>query len=141
MASCNGTTCSYACNTGASDCNKGTAPDTDGCECATPGCCGATCQVTHSNGEGQNFYDCNALDTFTAPSAIEACTAYAVTKGGSAANCQDVWECGGIPPTFVCYADPNLHTCYGPCWAHVGSVAGGVEGSCSCPFTKTGSWN
>ncbi|HEX4449198.1 MAG TPA: hypothetical protein VH044_20810, partial [Polyangiaceae bacterium] len=47
-ASCNGSTCSYQCNSGLIDCNGGNAPDTDGCECATPACSGAGCQTTHN---------------------------------------------------------------------------------------------
>jgi hypothetical protein len=142
MNSCNGTTCSYTCNAGASDCNKGTAPDVDGCECATPGCCGSGCQTVHSNGWGQSFYDCNPLNTFTSANAIEACTAYAKTVGGTSSNCQDVWECSGVPPTFVCYSSTNLNQCYGPCWNYAsGAQQGGVEGGCTCPFTKAATWN
>jgi len=39
-------------------------PNTNGCECATPGCCpGALCQNTHANGVGDSFYDCVAVGT------------------------------------------------------------------------------
>ena len=82
-ASCNGTTCSYQCNSGLSDCNASKAPDTDGCECSSPGCCGTGCQTTHSDGLGQSFYDCNATGSRNQAQAQEACTAYT----GNASAC------------------------------------------------------
>jgi hypothetical protein len=57
-------------------CNATTPPDTDGCECAAPGCCSGACQVVHSNGAGQSFYDCVAASTFNQTQATEACVAF-----------------------------------------------------------------
>jgi hypothetical protein len=105
-ATCNGSTCSYTCNAGTSDCNT-TAPNTGGCECLTPACCpggtntGAPCQTTHSDGLGNSYYDCNNLytvtpNTFTPVTAMEACTGYAVSQGKTAANCSDGWSCAGV---------------------------------------------
>jgi len=138
---CNGSTCFYKCNAGALDCNANVAPDSDGCECTTPSCCGTSCQTTHADGWGQSFYDCNALGTFTSASAVAACAAYALTMGGSSANCLDIWQCSFSGPTYVCYGDPSGASCDGPCWDYTGGQAGGTEGACSCPFSSTAMWN
>ena len=139
-ATCNGVTCAYTCIANHSDCNLGTAPDTDGCECATPSCCGAACQTVHSTGTGQSFYDCNPKGTFNAVTAIEACTAYAVSVGGTAANCSDGWMCNNKPPSTVCYGDTTGTTCQTFCWGYTGSQ-GGVLYTCACPNVSAGSWN
>jgi hypothetical protein len=115
-----------------------TAPDTDGCECATPGCCGTGCNTVHADGLGQNFYDCNPLNTHTDPSALEACTAYAISIGGSGANCSDGWQCqsaGG----YVCYGNTAGTTCTEYCWGYSGKP-GWVVG-CSTCTTETATWN
>jgi hypothetical protein len=128
------------CNAGASDCNKNTAPDLDGCECATPACCGASCETTHNNGVGQHYYDCNALSTFNLNQAKAACLAYVQTIGGTAANCTDGWQCGGAGPVLVCSQNTAGTTCVSYCWGYNGALVGAVTG-CSCPFTVGGSWN
>ncbi len=51
-ASCNGTTCSYTCNAGFTDCNAGVGIDTDGCEINTagdPNHCGGCANVCSAN--------------------------------------------------------------------------------------------
>lgn len=108
---CNGSTCSYACEPGHTDCNSSVAPDTDGCECATPTCCGTGCQTAHSNGTGQTFYDCNALGTINQAQAQAACTAYT----GSASACS--------PFTGVCGAFGQESS---------SSICGSVGGTCEC---------
>src|SRR5262249_32831140 len=46
----------------------------NGCECAGSMCCpGNTCETVHSNGSGQNFYDCAPLGTIDQTQAMEAC--------------------------------------------------------------------
>src|SRR5205814_6329466 len=82
--SCNGSTCSYACNAGLGDCNAATAPDTDGCETSLTtntncGVCGNTCSkntscTAHSNGLGQSYYDCFKTGTYDVTTATDACT-------------------------------------------------------------------
>src|SRR6185295_1610732 len=72
---CNGTTCLYSCKPGRQNCNQA-APDLNGCECAGTGCCGASCQISHSNGVGQTFYDCSPPGTYNQARATEACTAF-----------------------------------------------------------------
>jgi hypothetical protein len=157
--SCNGTTCSYTCNAGASDCNAGTHPDTDGCECATPGCCsGGLCQTTHTDGIGQNYFDCNPLHTYSVSQATEACTAYAATQtGGSGANCSDGWTCGtggnSANGDSVCYGNTAGTTCTKFCWVVIGGEsytsptppgttppAGSVT-SCTDCILSSGNWN
>jgi len=151
-ATCNGTTCSYTCNAGSSDCNAGTHPDTDGCECATPGCCtGGTCEKTHADGLGQSYYDCNPLDTYTEAQAYEACAAYATTVGGTSANCADAWTCEGGGDS-ICYGNTAGTTCTTFCWVVTGGVsysppagsktpgAGSVTSCANC-LASSGTWN
>lgn len=140
---CNGTTCTYTCNAGASDCNKGTPPDSDGCECATPGCCGSGCETTHSDGFGQFFYDCNPPGTYTEQSAMSACTAYT----GNASVCGFYGYCNG--GDMVCVV--NSQTCY--CWEYGGTLSGytstqttnptqdGGPTFCYCPGMGNAQWN
>jgi hypothetical protein len=139
-AKCNGTTCSYACNTGRSDCNAATAPDVDGCECATPMCCGTKCQTVHTNGVGQNFYDCVATGTYNVSQANEACAAFgaATCTSGQAAGL-----CPFGPVKSVCGASGSK--CY--CWQYSGHKVGTVQSestsSCkpSCGANGDPAWN
>jgi hypothetical protein len=133
--SCNGTTCSYACNPGTSDCNSSTAPDTDGCECATPACCNGGCQTAHDNGLGQPFYDCNPAGTYDSAAAMAACKAYVTSTGGDPSKCTGGWDCNGA--AAVCYSTSNMCT---NCWNYSGSLKG-VADDCGCPGTTLGSWN
>jgi hypothetical protein len=143
VASCNGTTCSYTCNAGASDCDKATAPDTDGCECPTPGCCGTGCDTTHVNGLGEDYYDCNPLDTYEETTAMEACVAYAASQGQSATWCQDGWGCTAIPSiTEVCHLNAaNGTTCSGDCWVYTGTSEIGWVTTCANCETEAATWN
>jgi hypothetical protein len=171
-ATCSGSKCSYGCNTGASDCNFATAPDTDGCECLTPACCpggtntGAPCQTTHSDGLGNSYYDCNNVytvspNTFTPVTAMEACTAYAVSQGKAAPNCSDGWSCAGQklsgggtdeePDTTVCYCSntTNATDCANTCtycWGYSANTDGAISDNgwvetCTCPETKATTYN
>lgn len=135
--SCDGTTCSYSCKAGHSDCNQATAPDTDGCECATPACCGTGCQTSHSDGQGQTFYDCNPADTYSSATAIAACTAFAK---GDAGDCSDNWTCSGDSNNYVCFdTTSNVNDCT-TCWAYTGPNKGKVV-NCECPWSSIASWN
>jgi hypothetical protein len=157
--SCNGSTCSYMCAAGYANCNT-TAPDTDGCECATPACCpggtnsAAPCQTTHSDGLG-SYYDCHDLyttspNTFTVLVAMNACTAYAVSQGKTSASCSDGYYCGTTQhpgDTTVCYeATPgDVNTCT-YCWGYSAPTDGGIADdgwleTCTCPETNAGSYN
>jgi hypothetical protein len=143
-ASCTAGGCQYAsCSTGYSDCDK-TAPDTNGCECATPGCCNTQCQTVHSNGVGQSFYDCNPTGTHTLASAIEACLAYAKTVGGNANDCVGGWGCpqGSMQNVAVCYsAQGGMVVCSNYCWTYIGATTGDVQ-SCQGACTNSlATWN
>jgi hypothetical protein len=143
---CTGGACSYMCAAGYSNCNQ-TAPNTGGCECATPGCCmgtggsASTCQVTHNNGVGltalglgQSFYDCTAVDTYNATQAAAACYARFGTAGKCIAQ-----ACPGQPNYYVCDSD-SAGKCVSTCWAFGGSLKGLVA-DCSCPGVSYGPWN
>ena len=135
MPSCNGSTCSYACNGNLLDCNANTPPDLDGCECATPACCGQKCQTTHSDGLGQTFYDCAPLATYNATQALEACAAYT----GNMAECASGYKCGNA------YAACSAGAAVCDCWAYSGGVAGhvgtSVNTTCYCPLASDPKWN
>jgi hypothetical protein len=146
-ASCNGATCFYKCNAGLSDCNAATAPDTDGCECATPGCCGGSCQTTHSNGMGQSFYDCNALGGHGMAQAQAACEAFA---GAGKCSASTVC-CGGLSALGVCLGTTDSSMCGAArgqcgCWQYSGTAVGTVQspaGKCTaaCGATSDPAWN
>jgi hypothetical protein len=88
----------------------------------------------------QNFFDCLPLDTFTATTAMEACVAYALSQGGTAANCGPGWTCPSLPSDpFVCYADTAQATCLSYCWNFSGAEAGWVSTCASCT-TQVGTW-
>jgi hypothetical protein len=140
--SCTSATCTYACTAGHSDCNIA-APDTDGCECATPGCCGSACETNHANGVGQSYFDCNAPGTYSEMAAFSACTAYALSVGSNAANCVGPLTCRGSSVPTVCFTD-NSGSCASYCWQYTGVYADGGPGTvwdCACPAHRVGGWN
>jgi hypothetical protein len=134
--SCVGTTCTYMCNPGHLDCNAVNGPDTDGCECTTPACCGTSCQTTHDDGVGQSFYDCFPMGTHTAQTAMEACQAYAMGMGGDPRACSTGWYCTPSDEE-ACYAPGGNGT---DCWGYKGSTLGQVT-DFSCPSNVVGTWN
>jgi hypothetical protein len=144
--SCLGSTCRYVCNVGRSDCNVVTAPDTDGCECATPNCCGSSCQTVHSNGVGQPFYDCAPRGTYNATEQLAACAAFT----GDATKCTNVATlCLFVQAVAVC--STGASQCY--CWylpnppaadasAPLGLVQQpGTNNTCMCPTASSPTWN
>lgn len=137
-AACNGTTCTYsACQPGWSIC-KTAAPNTGGCACNTPTCCGTNCEATHNDGLGQPFYDCVDAGTINSTEAFKACTAW---KDGSASACSGGWTCAGGKGPYVCDA-PNVAQAAqcSRCWSYTGSDMGTVQ-DCSCPGLVLGTWN
>jgi hypothetical protein len=149
-ASCNGATCSYKCNAGLIDCNGGTPPDVDGCECQTsssaPGCCSGKCQTVHSNGVGQSFYDCSD-HTITPMLAKEACEAFAgPNQCASSSTCcllGALGACVGSMATSMCGSVGGKCLC----WQYAGNAPGTVQsvgnGKCTaaCGSTSDTSWN
>jgi hypothetical protein len=100
---------------------------------------------------GQSYYDCNPLYTgaaCTEAAAIEACTAYAISLGGSAADCSDGWSCSCNhntcnPPYTVCYSINGTTPAGNYCFGYSGSTPN-VEcevTTTTCGFTQEATWN
>jgi hypothetical protein len=135
---CNGTTCSYTCSAGYLDCNASQAPDTDGCECHSPGAtqanCGngttgalGCCPVQHSDGLSQGtpkFYDCNPAGSFSLGLAIDACTEF-TGVAGQCTQGQCVGADGGTDGDLVVCSTGSATDC--PCWTFTGPNAGYVH--------------
>jgi hypothetical protein len=98
------------------------------------------------NGEGQNFYDCNALNTTnSAQQALAACAAYAAAQGHPSTWCASGYTCGAIGgAAFACYntGGPGVTTCSTApfCWGYQGATIGWVLNCSSCT-SKVASWN
>jgi len=143
-ATCNGTTCLYdTCNPGRSDCNRATAPNLDGCECATPSCCGMACAVTHDNGVGNAFYDCAPLNTFNQTEATAACVAWTKNTGlCMITNCNVDGGFAG-EATFAFYMGKCISWGYsGPMAGHLYQVnpASSIS-DCRCPDQNQPLWH
>ena len=148
-----GTTCSYSCNANYLDCNRGVAPDLDGCECDAPGatasqCCSSNCPQQHHYElkvvNNTVFYDCVPQGTFSEQSAMDACLAYAGTSGG----CQNGYVCTNEPDGGMAESDSVCSSsCW--CWSYSGPLTGflnpgdNLGGQCYCPTGGAGSptWN
>jgi hypothetical protein len=115
-ATCSGSSCAIkSCNAGASDCN-GMA--SDGCECANPGdanhgCCpsgvnAGKCEGAHSDGMGDNFWDCWSHGTFNQNVATDAALAYNPKGTPSPANCMR----NGTTEQLVCMSKGNDCVCF-----------------------------
>jgi hypothetical protein len=142
---CTATGCTYmGCTSGWSNCNSA-APDTNGCECNTPGCCGNLCQFTHDNGVGNPSYDCVTPGTWTQAQATSACTAYT----GDASQCLQVSCQSASEGPLICSNGDATKNCV--CWSYggndIGHVfnGGGFPGpmlqNCFCPATTDPTWN
>jgi hypothetical protein len=136
QAACNGASCLYTCKMGFSDCNNG-APNIDGCECATPSCCGNQCALKHANGLGQSFWDCVALNTYDQTQGTEACAAYTGNQ-----NACSVYSCtGGGQNKVVCGVTNGLCACWNFSGSNVGKVLLNNSASCFCPGANDPAWN
>jgi hypothetical protein len=135
-STCNIGTCAIAqCSAGFVNCNGVYA---DGCECAGTACCGAggtSCQTVHSNGLGQHYYDCQALDTFNQTQAMEAC----IASGGTANTCVQLQCISGQTTSDVICNNSGAGNC--DCWQYDGAFAGHVNTSCQCPSGADPLWN
>jgi hypothetical protein len=134
-ANCTGSTCQYTCKSGYLDCNASVPPDTDGCECATPGSIGATCcpgnacPTGHATGYAmgatgldQTFYDCNT--SVNQQVALEACAQYS----GNAMYCATGDSAGAACPNgdlVVCNFSAPLSQ-NAVCWVYSGPGLGWV---------------
>jgi hypothetical protein len=152
-AGCSGTSCTYsACAAGYVDCHT-TAPNADGCECNAPACCEAgVCEPLHDNGQGQNYYDCTPLGSYSSALALKACIAYT----GSAAECVSFpCKSGTGDGPIICSSGAVGKNCM--CWSFAGNDIGlvdnggviippldsGVAAKCFCPDIASGDtpWN
>jgi len=110
--------------------------------CSSGQTCGSnSCATTHSDGLGQNFFDCNPLQTYTSASATEAATAYEISVGGTSANVGAGWQCSN-GNMMVCTQNAD-GTCSNYCWiyqGHQGAPAGSVVTCSACP-ASVASWN
>jgi hypothetical protein len=157
---CAGSVCTSTCNAGFSNCNKPAAPGADdGCECATPECCGTACANTHKNcvgtacasvspAMGQNYFiagdGCRALgtpgdaSTYTGAMATAARAAWPGSSGATLG--------GGT--CFTTDSAVSAKTSAGcAVWIYSGTNAGYVKwntamgGACLCPTSADMSWN
>jgi len=101
-------------------------------------CASGACPTTHSDGLGQDYYNCLPLDTYTQTTAIEAGTAYEISIGGSSANVSGGWFCSNNSLVFVCATNPSGDPL--SCWGYEGSETGQVSGP-NCPWVESGTWN
>jgi len=110
----------------------------NGCECGGSACCGTACQTNHSNGLGQTFADCAALNTFNKAQAQEAATAWAAT-----ATPLDLATCPGTNSTTSAWCWQTATKC--ACWGYAGLGKGKVfqntTNGCICPTDVNTPWN
>ena len=143
VACANFDSCNYTCSAGFANCDQ-TGRNTNGCECATPACCGAACETIHSNGlvPANDFYDCTALNTYNGTQANEACIAYV-----GQANAGDCLGFTCIDSSDASVGDMLCSTgaafnCN--CWGYSGMIMGEVQAgagagiapnynACNCP--------
>ena len=139
---CNGLSCQYACDPNRVDCNGGTPPDTDGCECAGTACCGTVCETAHETG-------------IPSPTAYYTCTPTGnSTEIEATGVCFGVGGLGCTPQTADCLSGSTLvqtnavcgtvsGTCY--CWSYAGVTSGTVGsvpiGCSAIPCTAGNAWN
>jgi hypothetical protein len=153
-ASCAGTACAYTCQPGHLDCNAGVAPNTDGCECPTPGVISATCCPSNAcptqhvtgfpsgqTGLDQTFYDCST--TITEQVALDACNAYAGMNAMGESQCQTNQEFGSPCANndlVVCNFLAPAQNCV--CWAYGGAAGWAINSNsitqCLCPAGQPG---
>jgi hypothetical protein len=102
--------------------------------CAGNGCCGDACQVVHSNGLGQSYYDCGSLGTFTLDTARLAAGAWAPTGGTDS----------GQVFSGDCLSRSTASAC--ATWCYTGTFAGrvrlnSISISCQSPDSTSPFWN
>jgi hypothetical protein len=147
-AACGATGCTYTgCATGFRDCNSA-APNANGCECQSPGCCEAgACEPQHDNGVGENYFDCTPVGVYTSALALKACIAYT----DAAAQCVGFPCADPDAGPIICSSGATSKFCM--CWSYAGSNVGLVDNAgqtpgptgahCYCPSASVGDtpWN
>ena len=147
-AACAGTGCMYTgCQAGWHDCNSA-APNANGCECQSPGCCGdGGCEPQHDNGVGQSYYDCTPVGVYSSSLALKACVAYT----DAAAQCVGYPCADPDSGPIICSSGALNKFCM--CWSYAGSNVGLVDNAgenpgtngahCFCPSASVGDtpWN
>jgi len=101
-------------------------------------CASGACPTTHSDGVGQDYYNCLPVDTYTQTTAMEAGTAYEISIGGSSANVSTGWSCPNNSLVFVCATNSAGDALL--CWGYEGSETGQFSGP-NCPWVESGTWN
>jgi hypothetical protein len=142
---CNGFSCSYSCASNKVDCNGGTAPDSDGCECAGTACCGPSCETAHESGipSPATYYNCSATGNNNQIEATAVCLGVGGTGcANQTASCGGILGFGGTTTNAVCGTVSN--TCY--CWVYSGQNSGTVAsvmyGQCNnIPCQSGQPWN
>src|SRR5262249_47553078 len=123
-ANCVSSVCQYSgCQPGYIDCDQ-TPPNTNGCECSTPMCCGAACQPVHSNGLGQTYLlMCVALGT---PGNAATYTVAMATAAQQAwpAGTDSTKTCGNGSNAAACVTRTGASTC--AVWCYTKVLAGHV---------------
>jgi hypothetical protein len=128
-----------------SDGSDGSGPPLDlagACmECPTSVCCSGACQFKHSNGIGQNYYDCAGLGTpgtgtYSQQMATEAGQAWNTTGTMGTMTCP--------PGNASCVSVQTATEC--SVWCYTKSIAGRVDhqnsvNTCMCPTTSSQGWN
>jgi hypothetical protein len=148
--SCDGTKCSYTCTAGNVDCNAGTTPDTNGCECPTSttppdgGCCATGCEQQHTTGltntklsagtaqtESQRYYDCSPLRASPSPlwdqdHGMRACTAWLGGPTGIGTGSCAQYTCNDNTTLSVCATKNagSASTVQCACWILNGPFGG-----------------
>jgi hypothetical protein len=139
--------CGHACPAGqvcaSGACVAGCPGGTVNCQgacCPGTACCGGSgCQTAHSNGVGENYYDCGALGQPGSPATYSQTMA---TEAAAAA--------GSGHPTFTQCQSTGDHVAVlsissgFAVWSYSGATAGHVHVSSSaptCPTTADSSWN
>lgn len=107
------------------------ASDGGSIDAAADGCA----LVTHSDGFGGTWQDCNPLGTYTQAEATQACALYA----GDAGSCHygSCTQTGDYGDGMICQM-PN----YNPCWTFAGVAVGHTTGTMTngCPKTIDPMW-
>jgi hypothetical protein len=116
----------------------------NGCECGSTGCCGASCETTHSNGLGYSYADCGALGTPGVANTYSATMASAARGAWPFGGADSMGTCGMGANGSDCLARQTASSC--AVWCYTKSLAGFVHldtasTACQCPTIADPTWN